>query len=238
MKKFILLIPFMFLLESCGSSLDDKINVLLENEIKKELDYPDTYEAVETLIDSAFTPFDEPEFYNKTVQLYELGKLVCEYDENITFAKEDMLYYDSERSYYSERSYSKSFYNTIVDRKYQEAKDEYDLNSENKVIVENEIKKLITELKSMMNEPPRFIGYKVIHSYRAVHSLNWGVGIVKLEYLIDSDITKVIMEYEYKYVVILYKLMLGENPILEINDLWSEDSRQIIRTLQYYKIIL
>lgn len=230
MKKLVLLVPFMFLLESCGSSLDDKINVLLENEIKKELAYPDTYEAVETIIDSAFTPFYDPEFYHKAVLLYELGELICECNENIEETKYDMSRYDDELAY---------FPSPYLSRAYQEAKDEYELNVENKRIAENDIKKLISELKYMINEPPRFIGYEVIHSYRVVYLLDWGPVIERMGYLIDSDITKVIMEYgvegsEYKSVVLLYKLMLGENPILEINDLWFEDSRQIIRTLQQY----
>lgn len=225
-----LLVPFMFLLESCGGSLDNKINILLKNEIKKELVYPDTYEAVETLIDSAFTPFYDPEFYHKTVQLYELGKLIYECNENI----EETKYYMSE--YDEILAFDSSPYSL---RAYQEAKDEYELNVENKRIAENDIKELVSELKSMINEPPRFIGYKVLHSYRAVYLLDWGPTMQRMEYLIDSDITKVIMEYgvegsEYMYVVLLYKLMLGENPILEINDLLFEDSRRIMRTLQYY----
>lgn len=226
MKKSVLLIPFMILLWSCGNSLENKVSALLEKEIKKELSYPESYEPTEILIDSAFTPFNDPEFYNKTVQLYNLGEFVCECNKSIEEAKYSM-------SIYSDRL-------TIWDSKaYQEAKNKYDLNVENKRIAENDIKKLIPELKSMMNEPPRFVGYKVIHTYRADYFFGERLPMLqRMGYLIDTDITKVIMEYGidgslYKSVVLLYKLMLGENPIVEINEMF-EDDQQIIRVLQKY----
>ena len=226
MKKSVLLIQFMILLGSCGNSLENKVSALLEKEIKKELSYPESYEPAEILIDSAFTPFDDPEFYNKTVQLYELGEFVCECNENIEEAKYDMSAYGDRSSLWASRGY-------------QEAKSEYDLNVENKRIAENDIKKLIPELKSMMNEPPRFVGYKVIHTYRADYFFGERLPILqRMGYLLDNDITKIIMEYGvdgslYQTVILLYKLMLGENPILEINEMF-EDDQQIVRVLQKY----
>ena len=51
-------------------------NVLITESVKKSLYHPDMYSLVETVVDSAFTPFDALEFYNKTLQLCKLGMAI------------------------------------------------------------------------------------------------------------------------------------------------------------------
>ena len=66
MKKICITISLaIFLLSSCNNSPTDKANVLIKDDMRKSLIITDSYEPVETKVDSAFAPFDEPEFYIK-----------------------------------------------------------------------------------------------------------------------------------------------------------------------------
>jgi hypothetical protein len=73
MKKNLVFIAVLFALISCSQSPQEKANALIEIDLKKSLFHPESYDPAETIIDSAFTPFDDPYFYEKTVNLCKLG---------------------------------------------------------------------------------------------------------------------------------------------------------------------
>lgn len=87
MKRVLLGAMLVTLFVSCGKSPEEKANALIEKEVKKALYHPETYDPVETRIDSAFTPFDDPAFYEKTVQLYKLGMSVDKKETDIKVKK-------------------------------------------------------------------------------------------------------------------------------------------------------
>lgn len=83
MERILLGALLITLFVSCGKSPEEKANALIEDDIKKVLYHPETYDPAETQVDSAFTPFDDPAFYEKTVQLCKLGMSIDECDRKM-----------------------------------------------------------------------------------------------------------------------------------------------------------
>lgn len=207
MKRVLLGTLLATLFVSCVKSPEEKADALIEDDIKKVLYHPETYDPAETQVDSAFTPFDDPAFYEKTIQLCELGMIIDESDSNMKHAKSSMSLW------------SGTYQSAYGRNKYQEAKDEYDENERNKNNAEIKAQKLINELKIMLDKEPQFIGFKARHRYRA--SNNAGQTIFgEMKYLFDKDLSKIIATYdmdddEYKAVQIVYKQMLGDDVQIE-----------------------
>lgn len=207
MRRILLGALLVTLFASCSKSLEDKANTLIEEDIKKTLYHPETYDPAETQVDSAFTPFDDPVFYERTIQLCKIGMSIDEYDRKMKSAKSSMSIWSE--PYQS--AYSKN--------EYQEAKDEYDENAQNKKNAEKKAKKLADELKTMLDKEQLFIGFKVRHRFRANNNAGQIV-FGEMKYLFDKDMNKIVASYdmdddEYKTVQIVYKQMLGEDVQIE-----------------------
>lgn len=203
MRKLLLGVVFVTLIASCGKSPEEKANALIKDDIKKVLYHPETYHPAETQVDSAFTPFDDPVFYEKTVQLCKLDMSINEYDRKMKRAKSSMAIWGG--------PYQSAF--EAFDRnQYQEAKEEYDENARNKESAEIKTQKLVKELEVMLDKKPQFIGFRVRHIYRA--DTNDGTTLIgEMEYLFDKDLSKIVARYdmegdEFKTVQNAYKQML------------------------------
>ena len=201
MRRILLGALLVTLFASCSKSLEDKANTLIEEDIKKTLYHPETYDPAETQVDSAFTPFDN------TIELCKIGMSIDEYDRKMKSAKSSMSIWSG--PYQS--AYSKN--------EYQEAKDEYDENAQNKKNAEKKAKKLADELKTMLDKEQLFIGFKARHRFRANNNAGQIV-FGEMKYLFDKDMNKIVASYdmdddEYKTVQIVYKQMLGEDVQIE-----------------------
>lgn len=207
MKRILLGTALVMLFASCGKSPEDKANALIEEDIKKALYHPETYDPTETQVDSAFAPFDDPAFYEKTVQLCKLGMSIDEYDRNMKSAKSSMSIW------------SGPYQSAFGRNEYQEAKDKYNDNAQNKKNAENKAKKLADELKTILGKEPQFIGFKARHRYRANNNAGQTV-FGEMKYLFDKDMNNIVATYdmdddEYKTVQIIYKQMLGEDVLMD-----------------------
>lgn len=207
MKKVLLGTVFVTLFVSCGTSPEDKANALIEEDIKKVLYHPDTYDPVETEVDSAFTPFDDPVFYEKIVELCQLGDQVEEYKKEMKRAESSMSIWSGPY----QTAYGKT--------QYQQAKDEYDENAENKQEAETKAMRLADELKTMFDKERQFIGFKARHRYRANNNAGQTLFGEKM-YLLDKDMSRIVASYdtdskEYRLVQTIYKEMLGEDVLTE-----------------------
>ena len=110
---------------------------------------------------------------------------------------------------------------------YQEAKNEYDENERNKKSIEAKVKKLATELKTMLENEQQFIGFRARHRYRANNNAGQTI-FGETKYLFDKSLSKIVASYdmdseEYKTVQIIYKQMLGEDVVLESEELDNSD---------------
>ena len=81
MKKLLLLTLTVFSIISCSQSPENKANALIQKDVKNTLSHPESYEALETVVDSAFAPFDDPAFYKKTLMIVK--KTVGETNDSI-----------------------------------------------------------------------------------------------------------------------------------------------------------
>lgn len=210
MKKVLFGALLVTLFVSCSKSPEEKANAMIVDDIKKVLYHPETYDPAETQVDSAFTPFDDPAFYEKTVQLCKLGMSIDECDRNMKLAKSSMSIWSGPYQSAFERN------------EYQEAKDKYDENAQNKKSAEIKAKKLANELKAMLDKERQFIGFKARHRYRANNNAGQTV-FGEMKYLFDKDINKIVASYdmdgeEYKAVQIVYKQLLGEDVQIENED--------------------
>lgn len=215
MERILLGALLITLFVSCGKSPEEKANALIEDDIKKVLYHPETYDPAETQIDSAFTPFDDPVFYEKTVQLCKLGMFIDECDRKMKNAKSSMSIW------------SGPYQSAFGRNEYQEAKNEYDENERNKKSIEAKVKKLATELKTMLENEQQFIGFKARHRYRANNNAGQTI-FGETKYLFDKSLSKIVASYdmdseEYKTVQIIYKQMLGEDVVLESEELDNSD---------------
>lgn len=121
MKKILLAVfAVAALMASCQKSNQEKADALVGEEMKKILYFPDSYEAVETVLDSAFSPLDDPALYEKTLKMTEHLKNLTQLDARMKIDKSTMAIYSGP-------------YQTAYDRdKYNEAKEEYVNASEEK----------------------------------------------------------------------------------------------------------
>lgn len=206
MKKKLLLVIFALVCVSCSHSLEEKANALIEVDLKKSLYHPETYNPAETVVDSAFTPFDDPIFYEKTITLCKLGVEIEDYERKIKDEKSDMAFH---------KDMLQIMYSNSEKESYNQAKENYEKYFEEKEKTEQKIEKLVDELKSELEKEPQFLGFKARHSYRAQN--NGGqVVFGEAKYLFDKDITQIVSVYdmdgdEYKAVQTVYKQMLGDD---------------------------
>lgn len=73
MRKVMISCAVLMFFASCSQSPEDKANVLIKESMKKTLYHAETYDPVETVVDSAFTPFDDPAFYKKRLSYANLA---------------------------------------------------------------------------------------------------------------------------------------------------------------------
>ena len=155
MKKFFYLAFSTLVLVACSQSQEQKAEVLIKESLKKSLYKPETYKPVETKVDSAFAPYDDPAFFE---ELAELGKMNSEYEELEEKAK---------RAKSSMAIWSGPYQTAYGRNEYQEAKEEYDEANAKIDKLKTKGKKQYEKVISMLQGERKFIGFKALHNYRA-----------------------------------------------------------------------
>ena len=207
MKKLFLVVMATLLLAACAKSPEQKAEALIKEQMQKTLYHPDTYAPSGTQVDSAFTPYDDPDFYEKTLKLAKLGMVIDKYDREAKSEKSNMSIWNG--------PYQSSFGRN----NYQEAKEKYNDAISKKEKAMKEASTLGEELKKMANENSKFIGFKATHSYRANNNAGQTVG-GKALFLFDKDMKQILASYdmdgeEYKAVEYLWKMMNGESSMAD-----------------------
>lgn len=196
MKKVVFVI-LTIVITACSQSPEQKANALIQEKVKNSLNLPETYEAVETIIDSAFAPKDDPAFYEKTLKL---SSYMVDYQKN------------REKADNAERSMSiwkGPYMSEYAKREYNEAKQEYDDCVKLEEKLRNKMQKAYKELEKIAEPGRRFIGFKVTHKFRAQNNAgNTLMG--KFVFIMDEDLTKVLASYDtdsedYIIVQMLYQ---------------------------------
>jgi len=155
MKKIFYLALVAIVMVACGQSQEQMAEALIKESLKKSLYKPETYKPVETKVDSAFAPYDDPAFFE---ELAELGKMNSEYadlEEKAKHAKSSISIWSG--------PYQTSFGRN----QYQEAKEEYDEANAKIEKLKTKGRKQYEKVANMLQGNRKFIGYKAIHNYRA-----------------------------------------------------------------------
>lgn len=155
MKKIFYLALVAVIIVACGQSQEQKAEALIKESLKKSLYKPETYKPVETKVDSAFAPYDDPAFFE---ELAELGKMNNEYAELEEKAK---------RAKSSMSIWSGPYMTAYGRNEYQEAKEEYEEANAKIEKLKTKGRKQYEKVAKMLQGERKFIGYKAVHNYRA-----------------------------------------------------------------------
>ena len=190
MKKVIGFILCLMVLGACSRTQEEKANLLIKEDIQKVLVKPDTYEPIETKLDSAFAPYETPEFMENTLKCVQLFMKIKEYKEKIKVAKSMMTIYEDNLGF----PYFKNEYN--------EYKAEYKEATNKRNEIEKRLKRSGRKLKELVNAKREFIGYKTMHHYRADNNAGntvLGTGF----YLFNKDINTILISFSEEEIELI-----------------------------------
>ena len=156
MKKLVIaLFAVCAIFSSCQKTPEDKANDLIKENITKMLTYPDSYESVETTIDSLFTPMYTVAFYEKAKRAMELIDRIEENKRNI------------DNGLFAMDVHSGPYTNSAYDRaKYKEGKEEYETAKKYNEKAVPELAALKKEMKAQLEKDDEFLGYAIEHKFR------------------------------------------------------------------------
>lgn len=183
MKKLIFASFTIVLLAACSQSNEQKAEVLIKESLKKTLYKPETYKPIETKVDSAFTPYDDPKLFEEMMELVKLESEFEDLEEKAKSAKSSMsLWSGPYQTDYGRNNYS-------------EAKEEFD-DANNKIEkLKKRGRKQYEKVVSMLHANRTFLGYKAIHNYRADNNAG-NTLIGNSVFFIDKDFKEVLFALE------------------------------------------
>lgn len=165
-------------LTSCSKSPEEKAKELSESKIKESLIIPDSYDLASIELDSAFSPYDTPEFYDLTVELAKDGVAINEVRNDKQHAKSSIALWSGPY----QTSYDRTEQNSARE-KYRQAK-----NSEANII--RHAKGVAEKMRIMLSKEPEFIGMKAKVKYRAKNN-DGEILMSTAKVVFDKDMTKV-----------------------------------------------
>jgi hypothetical protein len=187
---------------SCSQPSENKVDTLIQESVKKSLSHPESYLAIETVVDSAFAPFDDPVFYEKTLEISKMTLESLDYVRKAQEASRDVKSKGHVHMSDSAEAIS-NLYNRKVDS------------------LSAKIQEKGRKLMDMMGTEYRFIGFKVTHVY-SVEDDGENATIRKRIFIMDDKLTKSLAEYdasskEYIMVQTMYRMWEEETLLTQEN---------------------
>lgn len=203
MKKLLFLSLAIFAI-SCAQSPQKKAEALVKDAVQKTLVLPDTYQPVETQLDSAFTPYHDPEFVNICLDMCKKSIELDQLDTQVKRAKSNMSIWTG------------PYMSTFGKEQYRQAKEEYEAAQKKYDTLMEYLQKKSLILKEKIEKEPEFIGCRVHHTYRANN--NAGNTIIADKYFIlDKDITTIIAQWEGEDIDIYNEFLKQAYEAAEMN---------------------
>ncbi len=183
MKNYLYLALLAIVVVACGQSHEKKAEALIKEELKKTLYKPETYKPVDTKVDSAFAPYDDPALFEEIMEFRNLSEEHVFLESKVKSAKSSMSLWSGP-------------YQTEYGRNnYRDAKEEFDeANSQLEKLKLRGIK-LQERILSKLNADRKFIGYKVVHNYRADNNAG-NTLIGNSMFFIDKDFEEVLFRLD------------------------------------------
>lgn len=178
MKNLYYFVIAAVLFVACEKSQEQKANELIRESLKKTLFKPETYKPVDTKVDSAFAPYDDPDFYQELAKLGNMNSEYMELEEEAKDAKTSMSIW------------SGPYQSAYGRNQYQEAKEEYEKLNTQMENLKKKGDKQFEKVMSTLQGDKKFIGYKAVHNYRADNNAG-NTLIGNTVFFIDKDFTEV-----------------------------------------------
>lgn len=178
MKNLYYFVIAAVLFVACEKSQEQKANELIRESLKKTLFKPETYKPVDTKVDSAFAPYDDPDFYQELAKLGNMNSEYMELEEEAKDAKTSMSIW------------SGPYQSAFGRNQYQEAKEEYEKLNTQMENLKKKGDKQFEKVMSTLQGDKKFIGYKAVHNYRADNNAG-NTLIGNTVFFIDKDFTEV-----------------------------------------------
>ncbi len=190
------------MLSACNSSPRDKADAIIKEDLPKSLIKADSYDPIETKVDSAFAPYDLPAFHEQVIGLIKMGVEMQGYIEKAKQAKSSMAMWSNP-------------YDAFSRNEYQENKAEYEEYMEKQKALEKRIKKSAEKIRETAQEDPEFIGFKAFHRYRTNNNAGQTL-LGEVLYIFNKNFTQILAVYdtdseEYIAFQQLMKQMQEEN---------------------------
>ena len=164
-------------LTACGKSNEEKANELIKKEMNKVIVNIDTYEPIETIVDSAFAPLMTAGFLNLLEGLPAQIKKYSSLQSDASQAQSLMSIY--------ERQY------TAHDRvMYNQYKEQFESASKQMEEMESKLKTINERVEKATQEKPVFNGYIVRHQYRYTKE-DGNKAIGKYTFLTNKDFSAI-----------------------------------------------
>ena len=200
MKKISFLLPLIALaMVSCDNSPLAKADRLVRKEMPQNLFFPDSYDPVETVIDSAFYPKHDPQFWervDKTQKKLDKYSDLCTEIHNtknrINSSQRTILMLSG--------SYISDFERFEIRR--ERAEIEELKKKMGRLIKERDhafevFKKAAEEIKAESEQTPVFIGFNAAHRFRCKNNLDQII-IEDFYFLVDKELENLIHNWSDK----------------------------------------
>lgn len=176
MKKLFVCACALALVAACVQSPVEKAEALIKTEKSKTLSKTTKYEAIETTVDSAFAPQDDPTFFKEMEEATKMNERYNAMQEDLNELKDsiDVL---------SKQPGSKSLIEEL-DSKCKNLEWEIGL-------VKAKGHDKYYELMAMVDGEPRFIGYKAMHTYKIQNEAGTSLP-TKEFYLLDEKMEQIV----------------------------------------------
>ena len=194
MRISLIVILISLLCLSCSKTKEEKIQEIVNNSIKNDLFFPESYDPIEVKIDSVFNNMLSPE---NVEMAYEIIKI----DNEVKSLYDEIVYTKELRDAFSSSPHS-SFYKSDT-KKIQ--------NLENsRFEKENQLMQLFNSLQEQYWQRREFTGYCAIQKFRAKNNDNQ-ICIGQYAVYIDTEATKSIAYYDLSS-----KQLVAYNNIIEL----------------------
>lgn len=232
-KKLFLCLISALVLCGCGKNIEEQAQEAVKNELHKTLYYFDSYEPLETKVDSAFnTPENNPDVNEFMRSVWEQMDQVKEFAAELENAERTIASLSDARKLGG--SFAYDYNEAVKDKVYVETKIKDNL----KVVYENALKfsKFISQADSS------FIGWRVMHTYRA-KTRGGDPSIGREVYIFSKDFKKVLLNLKYdEYISLVDQIQrmnesLPSQAVLQskkkkIDTMTEEEWRPILESLK------
>ena len=232
-KKLFLCLISALVLCGCEKNIEEQAQEAVKNELHKTLYYFDSYEPLETKVDSAFnTPENNPDVNEFMRSVWEQMDQVKEFAAELENAERTIASLSDARKLGG--SFAYDYNEAVKDKVYVETKIKDNL----KVVYENALKfsKFISQADSS------FIGWRVMHTYRA-KTRGGDPSIGREVYIFSKDFKKVLLNLKYdEYISLVDQIQrmnesLPSQAVLQskkkkIDTMTEEEWRPILESLK------